>query len=144
MESLRVIPAASIPQNLPCCRCGRAERCWDRIAGKAYCPNCQEMLAMGEGPPLRERTEKLRCTVCQKVGTVCFHSFPLHSGTAVAMDLCPEHLRALVGRRLGPYAFNQLRRKLNAAGLGVEHLFLLHGAFYDSQGRALQPAIDLG
>jgi hypothetical protein len=45
---------------------------------------------------------------------------------------------------LGPYAFNQLRRQLATLGLGVEDLFLLHGAFYDSQGRALQPAVELG
>jgi hypothetical protein len=144
MDSLRVLTPHSIAVNLPCCRCGRGERCWDRIADKAYCPNCQEMLALGEGPPLVERTEKHRCAVCNKVGTVCFHTFPLQASRAVAIDLCPEHLRGLIGRRLGPYAFNQLRRQLRQAGVGVDELFLLHGAFYDSHGRALHPAVDLG
>jgi hypothetical protein len=27
-------------------------------------------------------------------------------------------------------------------GLSADHVFLLHGAFYDGQGRALQPAIE--
>jgi hypothetical protein len=140
MNTLRVVPADSIAHPLTCCRCDRGERCWDRIAGKAYCPSCQEMLAHGEGPPLMEKAERKRCAVCNKLGTVCFHSFPLQTQTAVAIDLCSEHLRALIARRLGPYAFNQLRRQLHQVGLGVEHLFLLHEAFYDSQGRALQPA----
>src|SRR5262249_15291458 len=140
MDSLRVVPSDSISPYLPCCRCGRTDRNWDRIAGKAYCPNCQEMLAIGEGPPLVEKTEKQPFTSCNRLGTVCFQSSPLQFDGAVAIDVCPEHLRGLVGRRLGPYAFNQLRRQLKHVGLGVEHLFLLHGAFYDQQGRALQPA----
>jgi len=37
---------------IPCCRCGLDRDRWDRIAGKTYCPNCQEDLAMGEGEPL--------------------------------------------------------------------------------------------
>jgi hypothetical protein len=144
MDSLRIVPRDSIALNLPCCRCRRGERCWDRIAGRAYCPNCQEMLAVGEGPPLIEHTEKHRCAVCNRVGTVCFHSFPYQAVRAVAIDLCPEHLRCLIGRRLGPYAFNQLRRQLHRAGVAVDELFLLHGAFYDNQGKALHPAVELG
>jgi hypothetical protein len=100
------------------------------------------LLAVGEGPPLVERTQKNRCAVCDQVGTVCFQSFPLQAASAVEMDLCPEHLRGLVGRKLGPHAFHQLRRKLLAVGVRVEDIFLLHGAFYDSQGQALQPAIE--
>jgi hypothetical protein len=102
------------------------------------------MLAVGEGEPLVERTQNRRCAVCSKVGTVCFQTFPLQAHDPVEIDLCPEHLRALLGRRLGPYAFHQLRRQLTALGLGVEDLFLLHGAFYDGQGRALQPALEPG
>jgi hypothetical protein len=75
---------------------------------------------------------------------VCFHTFPLHATTPLAIDLCAEHLRALLGRRLVPFAFNQLRRQIHALGLEVDDLFLLHGAFYDNQGRALQPAIESG
>jgi hypothetical protein len=71
-------------------------------------------------------------------------SFPLQQRDAVAINLCPEHLRGLIGRRLGPYAFHQLRRQLKRVGIGSEHVFLLHRAFYDSQGRALQPALEAG
>jgi hypothetical protein len=56
------------------------------------------------------------------------------------MDLCPEHLRALIGRRLSPAAFHQLRRQLFTLGLDPEAIFLMHGAFYDQGGQALQPA----
>lgn len=61
----------------------------------------------------------------------------------VAIDLCAEHLRCLLGRRLSTYAFLQLRRQLQALGLRSQDLFLLHDGFYDGQGQALQPAIDL-
>lgn len=140
MDGVRVLTSNGIPANLPCCRCDRSDRNWDRIASKAYCPNCQEMLAVGEGPPLVEPTEKRRCAVCNRLGTVCFQSFPLHHEGVAAIDLCAEHLRGLIGRRLGQYAFNQLRRQLKRVGLSADHIFLLHQAFYDPQGRALQPA----
>jgi hypothetical protein len=55
-------------------------------------------------------------------------------------QLCAEHLRALVGRRLGPHAFEQIRRQLTRLDLNVTDIFLLHEAFYDEHGRALQPA----
>jgi hypothetical protein len=58
------------------------------------------------------------------------------------MDLCPEHVRALLGRRLSTSAFEQLRRRLRTLDLGVEQIFLLHDAFYDERGRALQPALE--
>jgi hypothetical protein len=58
------------------------------------------------------------------------------------MDVCSEHLRALVGRRLGPHAFEQMRRQLFGLGLEVTNIFLLHEAFYDEQGRAIQPALE--
>jgi hypothetical protein len=144
MESLRVAAAGSIPHLVPCCRCGATERPWDRIAAKAYCPNCEEALVVGESEPLIERTHPNRCAVCNKPGTLCFHTFPLQTTNPVAMELCAEHLRGLLGRRLGPYAFNQLRRQLTNVGVGVEDLFLLHSAFYDLNGRALQPAVDIG
>ncbi len=142
MAGLRVTNVDPATCLMPCCRCGEGERRWDRIATKAYCPNCQEALAIGEGPPLIERTEKNRCAICAQAGTVRYLTFPLHSSTAVEFDLCPEHLRALLGRRLGSHAFHQLGRLLHALGIGVEEIFLLHGAFYDCQGRALQPAFE--
>ena len=140
MDSLRITPADSVPSCVACCRCALNERRWDRIAGKAYCPNCQELLAQGQIDALVEPIERNRCAVCQKVGTVCFHTFPLQSSTAVAIDLCPGHLRDLLGRCLDARAFNQLQRQLDSVGLAVGDLFLLHGAFYDPHGRALQPA----
>ena len=144
MESLRYVPVNAVPPLVSCCRCGNRERSWDRIAGRAYCPNCQEMLALGEGQPLVERTENNRCAICHKQGTICFHSFPLRGAQAVAIDLCSEHVRGLIGRRLGPYAFNQLRRQLSQLGVDVDEMFLLHSAFYDGNGRALQPALEKG
>jgi hypothetical protein len=142
MDSLRRVPAPRAPAILPCCRCASAERNWDRIAGKAYCPDCQEGVILGLTAPLAERAEKNCCAVCNAVGTVRYLTFPLQSALPVEMDLCPEHIRELLGRRLGPSAFHQLRRRLVALGLGAESIFLLHGAFYDPQGRALQPATE--
>jgi hypothetical protein len=142
MESLRMAPSQSRPAVLPCSRCASAQRHWDRIAGKAYCPECQESLVLGLAAPFCERTENKSCAVCGRMGTLCYLTFPLQSAAPVEMDLCSEHLRALLGRRLGPYAFHQIRRRLHVLGLGTELIFLLHDAFYDEQGRALQPAVD--
>ena len=136
-------PKQRWPAVLPCCRCSSRERRWDRIAGKAYCPECQESLVMGLADPLVERTEQQHCGACGWIGTVRFLTFPLQGVTPVEMDLCPEHLRALLGRRLNPAAFGQLRRRLRGLGLTVERIFLLHDAFYDEQGHALQPAFEV-
>jgi hypothetical protein len=143
MDSLRVAPQESVPSTIGCCRCLEANHRWDRIAGQAYCPNCQELLAQGEAAPLILATEKKTCAVCNHPGTVCFLTFPLQAAAPVEMDLCPDHLRALLGRRLSPPAFHQLRGKLAALGHEAEDIFLLHGAFYDSQGHAFLPALDL-
>lgn len=140
MDNIRLAPADSIFPRLPCCRCGDATRPWDRIAGKTYCPNCLEALALGEAAPIQERTDRRRCAVCHYQGTVRFLTFPLHCRRPVELDLCAEHLRALVGRRLGPHAFEQLRRQLYVLGLETAEIFLLHDAFYDEKGRALQPS----
>src|SRR5262249_10134189 len=74
MESLRL---ASEPTNgdVGCCRCESDGGRWDRIAGKAYCPDCQESLILGLARPLMERTQKNCCAACGKVGTVCYTSF---------------------------------------------------------------------
>jgi hypothetical protein len=98
---------------------------------------------MGLADPLVERTERQPCGACRWIGTVRFLTFPLQGATPVEMDLCPEHLRALLGRRLNPAAFGHLRRRLQGLGLTVERIFLLHDAFYDEQGRALQPAVEV-
>jgi hypothetical protein len=140
MDSLRLALHHSLATAAACCRCAADQRQWDRIAGKAYCPECEEALILGLVTPLRERTESKPCAICCRTGTVPYLTFPLHSLTAVEMDLCPEHLRGLLGRRLRPYAFEQLQRRLRKLGLDVEQIFLLHDAFYDPLGRALQPA----
>jgi hypothetical protein len=140
MESLRKAPAGTIPLFVPCCRCARADRNWDRIADKAYCPACQERLALGESEPMVERTRQGLCAVCRRAGVVCYQTFPLQQAYPVIIDLCGQHLRDLLARCLGPSAYYQLRQQLLALGLQADDLFLLHGAFYDSQGRALQPA----
>ena len=136
MDSLRLAPSDSIFPKIPCCRCADHARWWDRIAGKTYCPNCLEMLAMGEGDPMVERTDRRRCAVCHHLGTVRYVTFPLHSRRPVEIDLCSEHVRALVARRLGPHAFEQLRRQLHAIEMQVNDVFLLHEAFYDNHGRS--------
>ena len=97
---------------------------------------------MGEGDPLVERTDHKRCAVCHHLGTVRYVTFPLHSPRPVEMELCAEHLRALIARRLGPHAFEQLRRQLGTLRLEAGDIFLLHDAFYDEHGRALQPAAE--
>ena len=141
MDSLRVAPIDEICRPGLCCRCVDFGP-WDRIASKGYCPNCQEMLALGDAPPLVERANKRRiCAVCGCRGTVCYATLPLNSEAAVEMDLCGEHLRALLSRGLGPHAYHQLHRQLQAVGVAAEDVFLLHEAFYDSNGRALQPAV---
>jgi hypothetical protein len=143
MNALRLLTDEVSPVT-PCCRCAEPDRRWDRIAGKAYCPNCEEALALGEADPLIERTEKNRCSICNQVGTVRYLTFPLQKDTPVELHLCPEHLRNLLGRGLASHAFHQLRRQLQTVGLKVEEIFLLHEAFYDAQGRALQPALGSG
>jgi hypothetical protein len=140
MNHLRIAGKEDIQQAPPCCRCDQSDRYWDRVAGKAYCPNCQEALVLGEAPPLVERTEKSRCAICTQTGTVRFWTLPLHAESAIECDLCSQHLRDLLGRSLGPHAFHQLRRQFETLGVNVEEIFLLHGAFYDRYGRALRPA----
>lgn len=144
MHHVRFVSAESEAANPACCLCSAQSRPWDKVAGKTYCPHCLESLAVGEAEPLIVRTENHRCAVCHQQGTLRYLTFPLHCGKPVEMDLCGEHLRAMIGRRLGPHAFAQLRRQLVTLGLNVSQVFLLHEAFYDNFGRALQPAIELG
>ena len=140
MDCLRLAPREGKNLLTRCTRCKHGDGLWDRLAGKALCPNCQEALAMGEGEPFVERAAKKPCAVCSRMGTLCYRTFPLHVDKAVEMDLCAEHFRDLLGRRLGPYAYQQLRRQLQTLGLSADQVFLLHDAFYDRNGRALQPA----
>ncbi len=140
MNSMRLASPNSVFPLLPCCRCGREQRPWDRIAGKSYCPSCLEAMALGEADPVIEHTENHYCAVCHRQGTLRFLTFPLQSRRPVEIDLCGEHLRSLVARHLGPFAFEKLRQQLSGLRLAVTEVFLLHEAFYDQRGRALQPA----
>jgi hypothetical protein len=142
MNSVRLASAETAHSSSPCCRCAQAHERWDTILGQPFCPNCEELLIVGEAEPLVLHTEGKRCAVCGHRGTVCFVTYPLHASTPVEMDLCGLHLRALLGRGLRPAAYQQLRRQLGALGLRSENIFLLHEAFYDDRGRALQPALE--
>jgi hypothetical protein len=139
MEALRRVTSEGLVPEAPCSRC-RATGCpWDRIADRPICPDCQELLALGEAEPLVERVEKRPCAVCRQVGTVRYLTFPLRTREAVEFDLCARHFHALLRRRLDPYAFVQLGRQLQALGVMTRQVFLLHEAFYDEHGRPLQP-----
>jgi len=139
MDGLRMLSRDAVREAIPCCRCGQHHRPWDQIAGKAYCPDCQESIILGLAAPLKEPPEKKGCAACGRSGTVRFLTVPLRA-VPVEMDLCPEHLRGLLGRCLGPYAYHQLRRQLLSCGVSANQVFLLHDSFYDDNGRALQPA----
>jgi hypothetical protein len=142
MDSVRLANAEPVFPRLPCTVCGDSHGHWDAIAGKPYCPNCLESLAVGEADALIVRADRRRCGICYHLGTLTFHTFPLHWHRPIEMDLCGDHLRGLIARRLGPHAFEQLRRQLSGLDLEVNRIFLLHEAFYDVHGRALQPALD--
>jgi hypothetical protein len=140
MEGLRRVHEAEGSAAAPCGRCGAAGCPWDRIAGRPMCPDCQESLALGEGPMLRERVEAAPCAVCGRAGTLRYLTYPLRSQEPIELDLCGAHFEALLGRRLDRRAFRRLERMLRTAGVDVQQVFLLHEAFYDRQGEALQPA----
>lgn len=143
MERLRIKLLAGMPvQPGVCERCSATGQPWDRIAGKWYCPNCQEGVAQGETAPIREEPEAIPCVVCAGRRTVSFLTFPLHSRTPIEMNLCSDHLQRLLSRRLGPYAFIQIRRQLRALALVPDDIFLLHNEFYDMHGQALRPAVE--
>jgi hypothetical protein len=103
------------------------------------CPDCQEALALGEGPMVRERVDRKPCAICGRAGTLRFLTYPLRSMEPVEIDLCGGHFEALLGRRLDQQAFRRLERLLRAEGVKVQQIFLLHEAFYDRGGWSLQP-----
>lgn len=140
MDSIRLVPANSVIPQAACSCCGViAEEGWDRIAGKAYCIDCMETLALGEIGSIREPVEKRPCAICRYCGTVRYLTHPRNAPQPIEVDLCADHLRSLIARRLGPAAFACLRNQLSSLGLNVQDVFLLHDAFYDADGRALQP-----
>jgi hypothetical protein len=143
----RLPPDIVLPQ--PCCRCTDDSRSWDQIAGKSYCPNCLEDLAVGEADYLIEWPQPILCDACseldreKRIKTVTFLTWPLQSVCPMEMALCGNHLRDLCGRRLRPFPFESLVGRLAFLELKPADVFLLHAAFYDLNGIALQPAIPI-
>jgi hypothetical protein len=141
MGGFRTLTAEETGSPPRCERCHATGCSWDRIGGRAICPDCQELLILGEGEPLRLSPEQHLCAACAAPGTVSFITVPLQS-KALAIDLCPLHLRGLLRRGLEREAFLALRRQLSSIGLTPDRIFLLHEAFYDETGRALRPVSD--
>ena len=139
MEGLRLVSATGHSPLAPCSRCQATGCPWDRIGDHAICPDCQEQLALGEGEALVERLRQHCCAVCGAVGTVRYLTYPLHAREPMEIDLCPQHFHPLLGRRLDRYSYRALSRSLQALGLSVRQVFLLHEAFYDERGHPLQP-----
>lgn len=140
MDNIRLVAPHSVLVDSGCSTCTDARSSWDRIANKAYCPDCMGLLAQGETEPLLIQTEKHQCAVCFYLGTVRYLIRHRSPRCLVEIDLCGVHLRALIGRCLGPHSFFRLRQQLHDLGMETDDFFLLHDAFYDSHGRALQPA----
>ncbi len=139
MEGLRLVTAEDVAPMAPCCRCASAGCPWDRVANKPMCPDCQEALVIGEGPPLIERVESRVCAVCRQIGTLRYMTYPLQSQQPIEVDLCGHHLRGLLSRRLDRSSLKQMGQMLRRIGVTAKQVFLLHEAFYDDKGRPLQP-----
>jgi hypothetical protein len=142
MTGVRVIENADHNPLTPCGRCAAGGCPWDRIGATPLCPDCQESLALGEADAVVERTERRPCAVCARVGVVRYLTYPLRSPHPVEIDLCGEHFHALLRRRLDRHAYRQLTRQLQTLDLTPHQVFLLHEAFYDANGRPLQPVPD--
>jgi hypothetical protein len=140
METVRIAGDDQFTLWQPCCRCGTNARAWDRIAGKAICPACQEAVIQGTIEPIVLPTLRRTCSACPTVGSVTVQTFPRDAVAPLEFELCPSHLRGLLGRNLNACAYLNLRRQLAQIGMDIQEVFLLHGAFYDANGQALQPA----
>ena len=135
MTGLRIVAGHDVIPHTPCVRC-QADGCpWDRIADKPICPDCQEKLALGEGPPLVEKLDRDQvCAICTEPGTVRYLTYPLNLKEPLEIDLCGHHLQALLYRRLDRTAFQHLVELLDDLGVTTQQVFLLHNAFYDAAG----------
>src|SRR5262245_26442163 len=143
MSSIRIISNSTHSPYRPCARCSATGCHWDCLAGQPICPDCQESLLRGESDALVLRREQSNCCVCVQGGTVPYLTYPLHETQALEIDLCPEHLRDMMARRLSVRAFRRLRRQMNLLGVAVEQIFLLHESFYDESGTALRPLSEM-
>jgi hypothetical protein len=143
MNTLRWLTENRVDPRQPCGRCDSSGCAWDRIGGEPICPDCQEALAQGIAAPLIARCERRPCAVCAHIGALRYVTFPLGAKEPLELDLCPQHFRDFVGRRLDSESFAQLRRGLERVRLSPRNIFLLHEAFYDEAGEALQPALEV-
>ncbi len=143
MEGLRWLHGQITSTHQPCSRCQASGCPWDYLAGKPVCPDCQELLARGEGEPLIERAERSPCVICQEIGVLRLQTVPLNGPGPLEIDLCGSHLQALLRRRLDRIAFGELSTRLGELGVRPNEIFLLHEAFYDELGHPLQPVPEL-
>jgi len=97
------------------------------------------MVLLGQTDPLKLKPQAGHCAVCKSTRIVSFLTVPLRSPRVVEIDICPEHLEAMLGRRMTPRALQRLAEQLGELGLTNRQVFLLHESFYDPRGRALQP-----
>lgn len=139
MGPARLTDAPDQSPLAPCSRCQATGCPWDRLGPVAVCPDCQEALVVGEAAPLALPLEGRPCAACARRGVVPLLTYPLRAAGPLALDLCPRHLYALVGRRLDRAAYRVLARRLAELGLSHRQVFLLHEAFYDERGHPLQP-----
>ena len=145
VDSVRLVKSPASLLQLPCQRCGAEGCAWDRLAGMPLCFECQEELIVGASTPLKVKADHNLCTLCRHRNVIAYLTLPLYEPECLEMDLCVRHLTALLGRRLTGRAYRKLRARLNRLGYAVEQFFLLHEAFYDEEGLALQPiTVDLG
>lgn len=127
----------------PCVNCGDNSCHWDLVGGAPFCPSCLEDVAMGEDcGALTIRSSPAHCVICGQRGTIPFASFPRNWNRPIEFDLCGYHARSVIARALGPQAVGKLRIVLCGMGIDPESIFLLHDAFYDKHGVALQKAIE--
>ena len=126
----------------PCHFCRNLGR-WDSIGSTLACPDCLETLAASDedGVCVVEAASHRPCVLCGNRRTVRWQTYPRSEAwdVVLAVDLCGRHVRALAARSLCRHAFLALRQWLGKHGLGSNDVFLLHDAFYDSKGTALQP-----
>jgi hypothetical protein len=142
MEAVRLVEGEKLGPLAACSRCQAVGCPWDRIAGRPICPDCQNLLVRGEGPAVVEAPRRSPCAVCRKGLTLSYITFPLNTVTPLELDLCPDHIHALLGRRLEREALGMLARHLATFNVTLQQIFLMHEAFYDAQGRPLQPVPD--
>lgn len=143
MDGVRWLARDPDGSERPCCRCAAAGCPWDRVAGGPLCSDCQDLLALGVGEPLVEPLKAGACACCGRPRVVRFQTDPLQASASIEIELCPEHFRDLLCRRLDLTALTELGRRLRRLGIEPRQVFLLHEAFYDETGQALQPVPEL-